>query len=86
MISAFGVAFWIGFLRPIKSFDEFGFLLALSIWSTFNEPDLRLWMLGVIATVPAVAAVALWWGGRQFRLFPLWPEGRKNTGYKAARL
>jgi len=33
-----GSAFWTGFLRPITSFDEFSFLLALSIWSTFDVP------------------------------------------------
>jgi hypothetical protein len=71
MISAFGGAFWTGFLRPITSFDEFGFLLALSIWSTFNEPYARLWVLGVISGVPATTAVALWSSGRQLSAPPI---------------
>jgi hydrogenase/urease accessory protein HupE len=71
MISALGVAFSIGLLRPITSFDEFGFLLALSIWSTFNEPYARLWVLGVISAVPAATAVALWSSGRQLSALPV---------------
>jgi hydrogenase/urease accessory protein HupE len=73
MISAFGVAFWVGLLRPITSFDEFGFLLALSIWSTFNEPYARLWVLGAISAVPAATAtaVALWSSGRQLSALPV---------------
>ena len=57
-------------ISSTKSFVEFSFLLALGIWSTFNEPDVRLWMSGVIAAVPAVAAVALWWSGRQLPSLP----------------
>jgi urease accessory protein len=60
-----GGAFWAGFLHPVTSIDEVCFLVALSIWSTFNVPVARLWTLAVIATVPAVAAVTLWWSGRE---------------------
>ena len=66
--------FWSGFLHPLTSPDEVCFLLALSIWSTFNEPYARLWTLGVVATVPAAAAVALLWSGRELATLP-WMAG-----------
>jgi hypothetical protein len=84
MISAFGVAFWVGLLRPIASFDEFGFLLALSAWSTFNSPDARLWVLGATSAVTALAAVALWWSGRQiFTLPTMWDGGQMPAAVPA---
>lgn len=65
-----GGAFWAGFLHPVTSVDEVCFLLALSIWSTCHEPSARLWTLGVIAAVPGVAAVILWWSGREVSTLP----------------
>jgi len=63
-------AFWGGFLHPLTSVDQVCFLLALSIWLMFNEPRARLWAVGVVAVVPAVAAVIVWWSGREFSTLP----------------
>ena len=38
--------------------------------STFNKAGMRLWMLSVVAAVPTVAAVAVWWGERQLSTLP----------------
>jgi hypothetical protein len=57
MVWAGGGAFWAGFLHPLTSLDEICFLVSLSIWSTFNEPSTRLWVLGTIGAVTTVAAV-----------------------------
>jgi urease accessory protein len=62
--------FWSGFLHPLTSLDEVCFLVALSIWATFNEPHARLGTLGVIAAVPTVAAVFLLWSGREISTLP----------------
>jgi hydrogenase/urease accessory protein HupE len=65
-----GGAFWGGFLHPLTSVDEVCFLVALGIWLTFNEPHARLWGVGVVAVVPALAAVIVWWTGREFSTLP----------------
>ena len=65
-----GGAFWGGFLHPLTSVDEVGFLLALGIWLMFNEPRARLWAVGTIAVVPALAAIILWRSGREFPTLP----------------
>jgi len=71
MVWAGGGAFWGGFLHPLTSLDEICFLVALSIWSTFNEPSVRVWTLCAIAVVPGVAAVVLWWSGRELSTVPI---------------
>lgn len=43
-----GGAFWAGLLHPLTPFDEMSFLLALSILSTFNEPYVRVQVLGAV--------------------------------------
>ena len=63
-------AFWGGFPHPLTSVDEVCFLLALGIWLMFNEPRARLWAVGTIAVVPALAAIVLWWSGREFSTLP----------------
>jgi urease accessory protein len=70
MVWAGGGAFWAGFLHPLTSLDEVCFLLSLSIWSTFNEPSARLWVLGTIGAVTTVAAVILWWSGQELSTVP----------------
>ena len=70
MVWAGGGAFWAGFLHPLTSLDEVCFLVALSIWSTFNEPSTRLWVLGTIGAVTTVAAVILWWSGQELSTIP----------------
>jgi len=70
MVWAGGGAFWAGFLHPLTSLDEICFLVALSIWSTFNEPSTRVWVLGTIGAVTTVAAVILWWSGRELSTIP----------------
>jgi len=62
--------FWSGFLHPLTSPDQVCFVLALGIWSAFNEAHARLWVLGVIATVPIAAAVYLVWSGRELPTLP----------------
>ena len=70
MVWAGGGAFWAGFLHPLTSLDEICFLVALSIWSTFNEPSTRVWVLGTIGAVTTVAAVILWWSGQELSTIP----------------
>jgi len=70
MVWAGGGAFWAGFLHPLTSLDEVCFLVALSIWSTFNEPSTRVWVLGTIGAVTTVAAVILWWSGQELSTIP----------------
>jgi hydrogenase/urease accessory protein HupE len=70
MVWAGGGVFWAGFLHPLTSLDEVCFLVSLSIWSTFNEPSTRLWVLGTIAAVTTVAAVILWWSGQELSTIP----------------
>jgi urease accessory protein len=70
MVWAGGGAFWAGFLHPLTSLDEICFLVALSIWSTFNEPSTRVWVLGTIGAVATVAAVILWWSGQELSTIP----------------
>ena len=70
MVWAGGGAFWAGFLHPLTSLDEICFLVSLSIWSTFNEPSTRLWVLGTIGAVTTVAAVILWWSGQELSTIP----------------
>ena len=65
-----GGAFWARLLHPLTSLDEVCFLVALSIWSTFNEPSTRLWVLGTIGAVTTVAAVILWWSGQELSTIP----------------
>jgi hydrogenase/urease accessory protein HupE len=55
---------------PLTSLDEVCFPVSLSIWSTFNEPSTRLWVLGTIAAVTTVAAVILWWSGQELSTIP----------------
>jgi urease accessory protein len=70
MVWAGGGAFWAGVLHPLTSLDEVCFLVSLSIWSTFNEPSTRLWVLGTIAAVTTAAAVILWWSGQELSTIP----------------
>jgi hydrogenase/urease accessory protein HupE len=65
-----GGAFWAGFLHPLTSVDQVCFLLALSIWLNFNEPQARLWSMGVVVTLSALAAVVSWWSERAFTTLP----------------
>jgi hydrogenase/urease accessory protein HupE len=65
MVWAGGGAFWAGFLHPLTSLDDICFVVSLSIWSTFNEPSTRLWVLGTISAVTTVAAVILWQSGQE---------------------
>jgi hydrogenase/urease accessory protein HupE len=70
MVWAGGGAFWAGFLHPLTSLDEICFLVSLSIWSTFNEPSTRFWVLGTIGAVTTVAAAILWWSGQELSTIP----------------
>jgi len=70
MVWAGGGAFWAGFLHPLTSLDEICFLVSLSIWSTFNDPSTRLWVLGAIGATTTVAAVVLWWSGQELSTIP----------------
>jgi hydrogenase/urease accessory protein HupE len=65
-----GGAFWTGFLHPITSVDQVCFLLALSIWLNFNEPQARLWSMGVVVTLSALTAIVSRWSGREFSTLP----------------
>jgi len=71
VVWAGGGAFWAGFLHPLTSLDEICFLVALSIWSTFNGPSTRFRTLCTIAAVPGVAAVVLWWSGQELSTVPV---------------
>lgn len=71
VVWAGGGAFWAGFLHPLTSLDAICFLVALSIWSTFNEPSTRFWTVCTIAAASAVAAVVLWWSGRELSTVPV---------------
>lgn len=66
-----GGAFWAGFLHPLTSVDQVCFLLALSIWLNFNEPQARLWSMGAVFTLSALAAVVSWWSKREFSTLPV---------------
>jgi hydrogenase/urease accessory protein HupE len=70
MVWVGGGAFWAGFLHPLTSLDAICFLVSLSIWSTFNEPSTRLWVLGAIGAVTTVAAVVLWRSGQELSTIP----------------
>jgi urease accessory protein len=70
MVWAGGGAFWAGFLHPLTALDEICFLVSLSIWSTFNEPSTRVWVLGTIGAVTTAAAVILWWSGQELSTIP----------------
>jgi hydrogenase/urease accessory protein HupE len=84
MVWAGGGAFWAGFLHPLTSLDAICFLVSLSIWSTFNKPSTRFWVLGTIGAVTTGAAVTLWSSGQELSTIPAMPTLMIVTGLGGA--